>query len=68
MEDYKKYENPSQLIHDQHLDKNEKINHLQQWLEDEESLSRATDEGLVGQTRSDILKEVKKALLIMQDS
>ena len=66
MKNYDKYKNPAELILDTNLNKEEKINLLNQWLEDEESLSRATDEGLIGNTRSDILKQVKKALISME--
>lgn len=67
MENYDKYKTPTELILDTSLNKEEKIVILKQWLEDEESLSRATDEGLVGNTRSDILKEVKKALISLEE-
>ena len=69
LENYEKYKNPSELILDSKLKTDEKIVLLKEWLEDEESLSRATDEGLVGDnTRSDILKQVKKALITMENA
>ena len=67
MENYDKYKKPSELILDTNLNKEEKIVLLKQWLEDEECLSRATNEGLIGSTRSDILKQVKKALISMEE-
>ena len=68
MENYDKYKNPTELILDTNLNKEEKILLLEQWLEDEESLSRATDEGLIGKNRSNILKQVKKALITMENA
>ncbi len=67
MENYDKYKKPSDLVLDTNLNKEEKIVLLNQWLQDEESLSRASDEGLTGNTRSDILKQVKKALITMEN-
>ena len=68
LENYDKYKNPAELIIDSNLNKDEKILLLKQWLLDEESLSRASDEGLIGTTRSDILKQVKKALITMEEN
>jgi MarR-like DNA-binding transcriptional regulator SgrR of sgrS sRNA len=68
LENHEKYKNPSDLLLDKNLSKEDKIVMLKQWLEDEEDLSRASDEGMIGKTQSDNLKQVKKALITLEQS
>ncbi|GJL96255.1 MAG: hypothetical protein DHS20C06_00720 [Hyphobacterium sp.] len=58
---YGKYKTPSELVSDENLSKDEKIEMLEHWREDEKALKRATEEGMHGGVRPE-LKLVQKAL------
>ncbi len=60
---YDKYKSPADLMLDQSLSDGEKNNLLEQWRYDEENLLRATEEGMLGNGRQNILRQVNKALL-----
>lgn len=63
-----KYELPAELLVDDSLNHDEKIRMLEQWRDDEKALIQASDEGMQGDKRPDILKQVKKALISMRES
>ena len=58
---YGKYSSPEDLVDDDTLRRDEKIEMLNQWREDEEALQRATEEGMEGGERPN-LKRVQNAL------
>lgn len=58
-----KYDLPAELLVDDSLSRDEKIRMLEQWRDDEKALIQASDEGMQGDKRPDILKQVKKALI-----
>jgi len=61
-----KYNTPEDLMLDKSLSDKEKIDMLKKWRDDEKSLLRASSEGMQGDDRPDILKQVKKALISLQ--
>lgn len=56
-----KYTSPTDLLRDETLSHDQKVEMLNQWREDEEALQRATEEGMEGGERPD-LKRVQNAL------
>lgn len=62
-----KYKVPSDLMSDENLSIDEKITMLKQWRLDEKALIRATGEGMEGEDRPDILKQIKKSLFSLQN-
>ena len=63
-----KYESPAELLRDEDLSHDEKVEMLKQWAKDEKALIRASGEGMQNDDHPDILKEVKKALISLQES
>ncbi|MCB1674988.1 MAG: hypothetical protein KDI01_01780 [Halioglobus sp.] len=63
-----KYESPADLLLDENLSRDEKVAMLKQWRNDEKALIRAAGEGMHNDDHPDILKEVKKALISLQES
>lgn len=61
-----KYETPDALLRDDTLSREEKITMLEQWRDDKKSYMRATDEGMEGEDRAEMLKQIKKALAELQ--
>ncbi|WP_417477430.1 hypothetical protein [Maricaulis sp.] len=62
-----KYETPAELLSDESLNKEKKIEMLEQWREDEMALKRAAEEGMHGGVRAE-LKKVQKALTSLRDT
>jgi hypothetical protein len=62
-----KYNSPEDLLRDESLSRDEKIKMLKQWRNDEKDLIRAAEEGMQNDDHPDILKQVKKALIALQD-
>ncbi|MCK8462901.1 hypothetical protein MUY35_03445 [Aliiroseovarius sp. S1339] len=60
------YNSPTDLMNDQTLSRDEKINMLQQWRDDKKALLRAANEGMQGGDPSDVLRKIKKALRCLQ--
>ncbi len=56
-----KFTSPEEVLGDETLTCDEKVEMLTQWREDEEALQRATEEGMEGGSRPD-LKRVQNAL------
>lgn len=65
---YGKYELPADILRDESLSHDEKVEMLKLWRNDEKDLIRASGEGMQSGDRQDILKEVKKALISLQKS
>lgn len=63
-----KYESPADLLCDESVSHDEKVKMLKQWRNDEKALIRASEEGMQNDDRPDILKDVKKALISLQES
>ncbi len=63
-----KYETPTELMSDESLSHDEKVEMLKQWREDKEALMRASDEGMHGDFRSDFLSKIENALISLQES
>lgn len=62
-----KYKAPADVVLDDSLSHDEKIEMLEQWRDDKNALIRASEEGMEGDDRSDILKQVKKALIALKE-
>lgn len=56
------YDSPAELLRDAALSRDEKIEMLESWRDDKEALLRATEEGMQGDGRAELLKEIEKAL------
>lgn len=63
-----KYESPEDILRDVSLSHDEKVKILEQWCNDEKDLIRASEEGMQNDDRPDILKEVTKVLISLQES
>lgn len=63
-----KYNTPTDLLHDEDLSHDEKVNLLEKWRNDAKDLVRASGEGMQSDDSADILKQVKKALISLQQS
>jgi len=62
-----KYRSPSELMADESLSRDEKIEMLEQWRDDKEALMRAADDGMGGDFRSDFLREIVNALTSLNE-
>ncbi|MEW4467654.1 hypothetical protein AB1K62_07475 [Parasphingorhabdus sp. JC815] len=62
-----KYESPSELMSDNSLSDDEKIEMLEEWRNDKEALMRASDEGMQGEVQSNFLKKIENALLSLNE-
>lgn len=62
-----KYDTPADVLRDDTLSRAAKIRKLEQWRDDKKAYMRATDEGMEGPDRAELLREVKKALILLQD-
>ena len=57
-----KYETPDDLSQDDSLSREDKITMLEQWRDDKKDYMRASDEGMEGEDRGELLRQIKKAL------
>lgn len=62
-----KYRTPSELMSDESLSRDEKVEMHEQWREDKEALMRASDEGMDGDFRSDFLSKIENALISLKE-
>lgn len=62
-----KYKTPTELMSDESLSRDEKVEMLEQWLDDKEALMRASDEGMHGDFRTDLLSEIQNALTSLEE-
>lgn len=58
-----KYKSPSELMGDDDISREEKIEMLKQWRDDKKALLRASSEGMEGNDPSEVLRQIKKALM-----
>ncbi|WCR10892.1 hypothetical protein JHW45_00235 [Paracoccus stylophorae] len=58
-----KYETPDDLLKDDSLSDDRKIEMLEQWRDDKRAYIRATEEGMTGNDSSEFLRQIKKALM-----
>lgn len=61
-----KYDSPADVLHDESLSHQQKVEKLESWRDDKEAFMRATDEGMEGDDRADLLRQVEKALSSLQ--
>lgn len=57
-----KYQSPTELVGDESLSRGEKIEMLRSWRDDKEAYLRATEEGMQGNDRSELLRQIENAL------
>ncbi len=62
-----KYKTPMELLHDNSLSDDAKVEMLEQWRDDKEAIMRAADEGMEGDFRADFLKKIENALISLQE-
>ncbi|MEO9130748.1 MAG: hypothetical protein ABI240_06025 [Sphingomonas sp.] len=62
-----KYISPQELMLDESLSVEDKIEMLEQWRDDKEALSRASDDGMQGSARPGLLNEITNALISLQE-
>lgn len=62
-----RYTSPQELMLDKSVSREEKIQMLEQWRDDKKALLRASGEGMQGSDRPDVLKEIKKALILLRE-
>lgn len=62
-----KYDSPADLLRDASLSRQEKIEMLESWRDDKEAFMRATEEGMHGDDRADLLRLIENALLSLQE-
>lgn len=63
-----KYNSPIELLRDERLSRQEKIEMLKSWREDKEAFMRAAEDGMHGDDRSHILKDIEDALSSLQEN
>lgn len=63
-----KYETPADLLADESLNRDEKIELLESWREDKEAYMRASGEGMQGPGRSEALRQIENALISLRKS
>ena len=63
-----KYECPADVLRDECLSHDEKVDMLISWRDDKEAYMRASEEGMQGDDRSDLLRQIENALKSLQES
>lgn len=61
------YETPNDVLLDESISVEEKIEVLEHWREDKEALARASGEGMAGDDRSHVLKAIENALISLAE-
>lgn len=61
------YEAPADVLRDVQLNRDEKVRLLEQWRDDKEAYMRASEEGMPGEDRTELLKQIMTALLSLQE-
>lgn len=62
-----KYRSPTELLLDESLSRDEKIKMLEQWRDDKKAIIRASEEGMHGDNKSEILRKIKNALISLKE-
>ncbi|MDF1835884.1 MAG: hypothetical protein P1U62_13525 [Alteraurantiacibacter sp. bin_em_oilr2.035] len=60
------YKSPAEIVEDESLSHNEKVELLESWREDKEAYMRASEEGMPGKDRAEILSKIENALIKLQ--
>lgn len=63
-----KYDSPESLANDDKLSYTEKVELLEQWLQDKEAYIRASEEGMPGEDRSELLQQINGALISLKNN
>lgn len=63
-----KYNSPTALLLDENLSHHEKVEMLSSWRDDKEALMRASEEGMRGDVRLDLLRQIENALSSLQEN
>lgn len=63
-----KYESPADVLRDEGLSHQEKVEMLEKWRDDKNAYMRASEEGMQGDDKSELLRQIKKALLSLEES
>ena len=62
-----RYETPADLLRDESLDTEEKIELLESWRDDNAAYMRATAEGMPGSSPSEALRLIENALISLRE-
>ena len=62
-----KYDVPEEILNDNALDRDRKIELLKAWRDDKKAYMRASDEGMEGTDRTELLSRIKTALGRLED-
>lgn len=63
-----KYETPADVLRDEDLSQQEKAEMLERWRDDKHAYMRASEEGMQGEDRSELLRQIKKALHSLKET
>ncbi|HNP65101.1 MAG TPA: hypothetical protein PKH39_14285 [Woeseiaceae bacterium] len=63
-----KYDSPADVLRDESLSHPEKVEMLESWRDDKEAYMRASEEGMQGDDRSDLLRLIENALNSLQEN
>jgi hypothetical protein len=63
-----RYETPADLLQDESLSRDEKIEMLESWRNDKHASMRASSEGMPGSSRSELLRTIRRALLALREN
>lgn len=62
-----KYDSPADLLSDESLSRQQKVDMLEAWRDDKEALMRATEEGMQGDMKLSLLQQIESALRSLQE-
>ncbi|NUH63924.1 hypothetical protein HTT03_01210 [Sulfitobacter sp. S0837] len=62
-----KYDIPEEIVNDDTLTRDRKIELLKAWRDDKKAYMRASDEGMDGTDRTELLRRIKTALSKLED-
>tara|TARA_R110002051_G_scaffold23549_2_gene59324 strand:+ start:280 stop:486 length:207 start_codon:yes stop_codon:yes gene_type:complete len=65
---YGKYQSPTDLLRDDSLSRDRKIEMLESWRDDKDAYMRASDEGMQGDDHAERLRKIEKALSALQET
>ncbi len=63
-----KYDSPTDVLRDKNLGHHEKVEMLTSWRDDKEAYLRASEEGMQGDDRSDLLRQIEISLSSLQEN
>ncbi|MEO7774918.1 MAG: hypothetical protein ABIT61_09550 [Steroidobacteraceae bacterium] len=65
---YGKYDSPDDLLRDDTVSYQEKLELLKSWRDDKEAYMRASEDGMAGDDRSDRLRQIASALTTLEEN